>query len=177
MRVITGLAKGRKLNVLPGEEITRPTGERVKEGVFSAIQFDIEGRAVLDLFAGSGQMAIEALSRGADCATLVDSDSKACEVIRGNLESTGFSNVRVVKSDYAAFLAGTNESYGLIFLDPPYASDYLANAAHACVRLLNIGGLIVCEHSRDWQPPEMDSAEIVKQLKYGHTAISIYRKA
>jgi len=177
MRVITGLAKGRKLNALPGEDITRPTCERVKEGVFSAIQFDIEGRAVLDLFAGSGQMGIEALSRGADCATLVDSDAKACEVIRGNLTSTELSNARVVKNDYAGFLAGTNESYGLIFLDPPYASDFLVKAVCSCVRLLNVGGLMICEHSRDWQAPLIDGVELTKQLKYGRTVISIYRKA
>ena len=177
MRVITGSARGRRLNVLPGEDVTRPTSERVKEGVFSAIQFDIEGRAVLDLFAGSGQMAIEALSRGASYATLVDADAKACEIIRGNLEHTGFQNARVIKSDYAAFLSGTGENFGLIFLDPPYNSGLLEKAAAACVRLLNVGGLVICEHSKDYQMPGIDGLNLIKSLRYGRTSVSIFRKA
>ena len=118
MRVITGTARGRRLKELEGLE-TRPTTDRVKEGVFNIIQFDIEGRRVLDLFAGTGQLGIEALSRGAASAVFVDQRRDAASIIRENLKLTGLSDrARVVNGEAMAFLSSQRERFDLIFLDP-----------------------------------------------------------
>ena len=120
MRVITGSARGRKLKTLEGVDV-RPTTDRVKEAVFSIVQFDVQGAAVLDLFAGSGQMGIEALSRGAKLAVFVDSSKRSLEVVRDNLKTTGLApSSRVVTMDYKSFLAGTRDQFDIAFLDPPY---------------------------------------------------------
>ena len=122
MRVITGTARGRRLETLPGEE-TRPTAERVKEGLFSAIQFDIEGRRAVDLFAGSGQLGIEALSRGAAGCIFIDRNAEAAEVIRRNLKAAGlYASAHVLTTDAMLFLERGRERFDLAFLDPPYAS-------------------------------------------------------
>ena len=119
MRVITGLAKGRHLEELPGLD-TRPTTSRVKEGLFSAIQFDIEGRRVLDLFAGTGQLGIEALSRGAAFCDFVDSAPAALKVVQRNVRTCGFEDRAACHGkDFTAFLSRAGEKYGLVFLDPP----------------------------------------------------------
>ncbi len=122
MRVITGTARGRKLKELPGLD-TRPTTDRVKESIFNIIQFDIEGRRILDLYGGSGQLSIEALSRGAAEATLVELNPAAVRIIRENVETCGFTDrARIVASDAMAFLSGCREQYDVVFLDPPYLS-------------------------------------------------------
>lgn len=148
MRIITGTARGINLDTLEGLE-TRPTAERVKEALFSMIQFDIEGRNVLDLFGGSGQLALEALSRGALKATIVDASRDAIDIINTNCKKTKLdSKCRVTCSDYASFLKySANEKYGLIFLDPPYASDMIQKALRIIRErdLLMDGGVIVCE--------------------------------
>ena len=124
MRVITGSARGRRLKELEGLE-TRPTTGKVKEALFSVIQFDIEGRRVLDLFAGTGQLGIEALSRGAECAVFVERRRDALQVIRENLEACGMTDkARVVNGDAMSYLK-SGEKFDLIFLDPPYASGLL----------------------------------------------------
>ena len=106
MRVITGTARGRRLNELKGKE-TRPTTDRVKEGIFNIIQFDIEGRRVLDLFGGTGQLGIECLSRGAAHATFVDARTDAVKLIRENLALTALANrATVLTADYATVLSG-----------------------------------------------------------------------
>ena len=128
MRVITGSARGRRLQTLEGQEV-RPTPERIKEAVFSIIQFEIEGRRFLDLFAGSGQMGIEALSRGAREAVFVDSRKDSVQIIRENLEKTGLSRQgRVVNMDSLAFLSQPNGKFDLAFLDPPYRTGLLEKA-------------------------------------------------
>ena len=128
MRVITGTARGRRLKEPVGLE-TRPTADRVKEGIFSSIQFELEGRRVLDLFGGTGQMGIEALSRGAAHATFVDLRKEAVGIIRENLSLTGFSDrATVVQGDYLAFLTRCRETFDVIFLDPPYGSGMLEKA-------------------------------------------------
>lgn len=125
MRVITGIARGRRLKEPQGLE-TRPTTDRVKEGIFSSIQFEIEGRRVLDLFGGTGQMGIEALSRGAAHCTFVDLRKEAVGIIRENLKLTGLEGqATVVQGDALTFLTRCREKYDVIFLDPPYASDLL----------------------------------------------------
>ena len=120
MRVITGTAKGRKLKTLEGENV-RPTIERVKEAVFSIIQFEIEGRRVLDLFAGSGQLGIEALSRSAASAVFIDADKAAVAVVKENLEVSKLADkATVMQTDALAFLQTSNLTFDIAFLDPPY---------------------------------------------------------
>ena len=121
MRVITGTARGRVLRTLEGEDV-RPTTDRVKEAVFSIIQFEIEGRRVLDLFAGSGQLGIEALSRGAASATFVDMSKDSLSTVKYNLEHTKLGdNAKVVQTDALSFLKLTKDKFDIVFLDPPYA--------------------------------------------------------
>lgn len=149
MRIITGSARGVKLLTLEGDA-TRPTAERVKEAVFSMLQFELEGRAVLDLFAGSGQLGLEALSRGAARATLIDESRDAVAVVIENAKKTRlFDRCRISCADFAAFLRGAagRDRYDIVFLDPPYASGMVAPA----LRLLAEGGVlapgatVVCE--------------------------------
>ena len=127
MRIIAGMARRRVLETLPGDDVTRPTGERVKEGLFSAIQFELDGRHVLDLFCGSGQLALEALSRGAESAVMIDDNVSAVEVIKTNAKNTGLmKQCRISRMDYSEYLksaAAKGEKFDLVFLDPPYAKD------------------------------------------------------
>ena len=128
MRVITGTARGRKLGQLQGMD-TRPTTDQVKESIFNIIQFDIEGRRVLDLFAGTGQLGIEALSRGAAGCTFVDQRKDAVALVRSNLKLCQLSDkARVVQGEALSFLSTVREPYHLVFLDPPYQTDLLENA-------------------------------------------------
>ena len=149
MRVITGTARGTKLEALEGEA-TRPTSDKVKEALFSMIQFDIEGRAVLDLFGGSGQLALEALSRGAGRATIIDQSRDAVEIIIANAKKTHlFEKCRVSASDYASFIRGAagRETYDIVFLDPPYDGVFLPAALAKLhdAGLYAVGAHIVCE--------------------------------
>ena len=130
MRIITGTAKGKNLVTLPGES-TRPTAAKVKEAVFSALQFELEGRRVLDLFAGSGQMGLESMSRGAEHVMFVDASAEAISVVKENARRTGFfDQCRYLISDYRSYLrkAAGRDRYHLIFLDPPYALSACADA-------------------------------------------------
>lgn len=128
MRVITGTARGRVLRTLEGEDV-RPTTDRVKEAVFSIIQFEIEGRRVLDLFAGSGQLGIEALSRGAASATFVDMSKDSLSAVKYNLEHTKLGdNAKVVQTDALSFLKLTKDRFDIVFLDPPYASSLVVDS-------------------------------------------------
>lgn len=153
MRVITGTARGTNLASVPGDG-TRPTADRVKEAVFSMLQFDIEGRDVLDLFAGSGQLAIEALSRGAERATLVDMAREATDVIAANAKKTHLlGRCRILNTSFSSFLRGAagRETYDIIFLDPPYDSNMLPKALRAIDEggILAAGGTVVCETDCD----------------------------
>ena len=153
MRVITGSARGTTLASVPGEG-TRPTADRVKEAVFSMLQFDIEGRDVLDLFAGSGQLAIEALSRGAERATLVDMSREATDVIAANAKKTHLlGRCRILNTSFSSFLRGAagRETFDIIFLDPPYDSNMLPKALRAIEEggILAVGGTVVCETDCD----------------------------
>ena len=128
MRVITGKARGIQLKT-PDGMLTRPTADRVKEALFSIINFDIPNAAVLDLFGGTGQLGIEALSRGAKRGVFVDAREEACRLIRENLRRTKLTQESVVvRSDYMQFLNRCTERFSIIFLDPPYAETYLENA-------------------------------------------------
>ncbi len=175
MHIITGAARGVRLETLDGT-LTRPTSERAKEAIFSMLQFDLQGRRVLDLFAGSGQLGLEAVSRGASLAVLVDGAREAVEVIRRNVAKTRLSEgVRVVQSDALSYLNGCREEpFHLVFLDPPYAAGLLPAALTAlCKRdLLSVGATVVaeCGDPRDLFGGDEALAaqyEIFKSKRYG----------
>ena len=179
MRVITGKAKGISLKT-PNGMATRPTADRVKEAMFSIIQFDIPAASVLDLFGGTGQLGIEALSRDAKRAVFVDEREDACKLIRENLKRTKFEQMgKVVRSDYLAYLRSCREKFDIIFLDPPYAEVFLENSLKMIteIDILQSGGIIVAERPLGKELPwEFDGFVRSKDYKYGKTLITIYRK-
>ena len=184
MRIITGRARGAKL-AAPKGETTRPTAERTKEAIFSILQFEIEGREVLDLFAGSGQMGLEALSRGAAHAVLCDRSREAADVIRANALKTRLApQCDILCADYAAALQTMrhNRAFDLVFLDPPYAAGLMGDVLNRLVRaqLLRDGATVVCETGdpslvRDAVNSAFFSIE--REAKYGiaHVTILKYR--
>ena len=179
MRVITGTARGRKLKEPAGME-TRPTTDRVKEGIFSSIQFEIEGRRILDLFGGTGQMGVEALSRGAAHCTFVDLRKEAVSIIRENLELTGFTNrSRVIQGDALAFLSRCRETFDVIFLDPPYDSGLLEKSMElvTTIDIVSENGIIVCENgsSAGW-PTVSPPYRLQKEYRYGKIKTALYRR-
>ena len=180
MRVISGTARGRKLKELPGLD-TRPTTDRVKESMFNIVQFDIEGRSVLDLFAGTGQLGIEALSRGADRCVFVDQGRAAAAVIRDNLAHTGLDGrARVVQGDSLSFLAGCREKFDLILLDPPYQSDLLDRALKTAaeIDILKENGIILCESALDRELPQLEHPYLRgREYRYGKIKLTLYRRS
>ena len=179
MRVITGSARGKRLKELPGMA-TRPTTDRVKEGLFSALQFEIEGRRVLDLFAGTGQLGIECLSRGAASAVFVDRRKDAVALIKDNLKATGLAqNARVVSGDSMEYLKSVRERFDLIFLDPPYAEDLLENAVAHIARfdILAPHGIIAAEHPVGKVLPALAPPyRVQRTYRYGKIALTLYRR-
>ena len=180
MRVITGKARGVQLKT-PEGLLTRPTTDRVKEALFSIINFDIPGAQVLDLFGGTGQLGIEALSRGAKSAVFVDQREEACRLIRENLKRTKLEqDARVVRGDYLEYLARCREKYDIIFLDPPYAEVFLENALKRIteIDILQSGGIIVAERPLGKDLPwEFEGYTRSRDYKYGKILLTIYRKA
>lgn len=178
MRVITGVARGKRLITVAGNDIVRPTGEKVKEALFSSIQFDIEGRRVLDLFAGSGQLGIEALSRGAESCIFVDNNDASLKAVKQNLESTGLVDKAIVqKSDYATFAMRCAQKFDIAFLDPPYQAGILEDAVSKVIPLMSDYGKIFCEHPSELKMPEIiASFAVCKVYKYGKTLITVYKK-
>ena len=179
MRVITGKARGVLLKT-PEGMLTRPTSDRVKEALFSIVNFDLPGANVLDLFAGTGQLGIEALSRGAKHAVFVDAREDACKIVRENLRRTKLENeAKVVRGDYLDYLRRCKEKYDIILLDPPYAEVFLENALKCIteIDILHSGGIIVAERPLGKELPwEFDGFTRSKDYKYGKTLITIYRK-
>lgn len=180
MRVITGSARGVQLKT-PDGLVTRPTTDRVKEAMFSIIHFEIPGAAVLDLFGGTGQLGIEALSRGAKSAVIVDAGESACRMIRENLKRTRMEGQgRVIRSDYLDFLSRTKEQFDIILLDPPYAEVFLENALKRIteIDILRSGGIIMTERPLGKELPwEFPGYERSRDYKYGKTLLTVYRKA
>lgn len=179
MRVITGSARGVRLETPQGLD-TRPTTERVKESLFSAIQFEIEGRQVLDLFAGCGQLGIEALSRGAERAVFIDTSKDSIRLIRTNLKKTKLEDrATVLQSDYLAYLKRCRQKFGLIFLDPPYAETFLEQALAAIYEfdILASGGIIVTERPKG-KTLDAEWAGYVRSKDYGFGAscVTLFRK-
>ena len=179
MRVITGKARGVALKTPEGMH-TRPTADRVKEALFSIIQFDIPGTNVLDLFGGTGQLGIEALSRGAKRAVFVDEREDACKLIKENLRRTKLeSDGQVIRGDYAEYLRRCREKFGIIFLDPPYAEVFLENSLKLIteIDILQSGGIIVTERPLGKELLcEFPGYTRSKDYKYGKTLLTLYRK-
>ena len=179
MRVITGKARGVQLKT-PDGMATRPTADRVKEALFSIIQFDVPTAKVLDLFGGTGQLGIEALSRGAKGAVFVDAGEPACRLIKENLHRTKLeTDAKVVRSDYLQYLNRCREKYDIIFLDPPYAEVFLENALKriAEIDILETGGIIVAERPVGKELPwDFEGFTRSKDYKYGTVLLTIYRK-
>ncbi len=178
MRVITGVARGRRLVTVEGTELVRPTTDRVKEAIFSAIQFDIPGAVVLDLFAGSGQLGIEALSRGAAECHFVDNAAPSVKAVRQNIEHCGFGELSQVHSmPFSAFLKSARCEFDIALLDPPYERKIIQKALPILVPKMSERGVIVCEHERDCVlPREIGGFELARLLRHGSISLSIYRR-
>ena len=179
MRVITGSARGVQLKT-PDGMTTRPTTDRVKEALFSIIHFDLPGAEVLDLFGGTGQLGIEALSRGAKSAVFVDAGEPACRLIKENLKRTKLEGLgKVVRSDYLDYLRRCKEKFDIILLDPPYAEVFLENALKCIteIDILRQDGIIVTERPFGKELPwDFSGFERSKDYKYGNTLLTVYRK-
>lgn len=177
MRVITGTARGRKLITLEGSDV-RPTTDMVKEAMFSTIQFEIEGARVLDLFCGSGQLGLEALSRGAAYCTFVDQSRDAQNVTRENLQATGLSkNSKVAAMDAIAFLQSTQGGFDIALLDPPYGKELVTAALPLLTAKMTESGVIICETALDDDLPEtVGGFNMIKARRYGKIKLTIYRK-
>ncbi len=176
MRVITGIARGMRLNTLEGDDVTRPTGEKVKEALFSMIQFEIEGSRVIDLFAGSGQLGIEALSRGAESCVFCDKNMDAFKLIKENLQHTKlFKQSKVVCCDYNdALRSGT---YDIAFVDPPYSKGIIDDVLPKLVPRMSDSGVIICECSEyDEIPENAGEFTLTDRRRYGKTSVALYRK-
>lgn len=180
MRVITGKARGIQLKT-PEGMLTRPTADRVKEALFSIINFDIPGAKVLDLFGGTGQLGIEALSRGAQNAVFIDAREDACRLIRENLKRTKLEqDGRVIRSDYLDYLKRCKEKFNIILLDPPYAEVFLETALKQIteIDILETNGIIITERPLGKELPwEFEGFARSKDYKYGKTLLTIYRKS
>jgi len=180
MRIIAGSAKGHTIKV--PRDVSRPTTDRVRESVFGMLSAVLEGAQVLDLFAGSGALGIEALSRGAETCTFVEQNRSAVRVIEENLKKTKAGNGKVVCREVGAFLKGENRSYDLIFADPPYA-DGLSDLARDLVSLsgwaewLAEGGYLVLEREAMGDLPNPVGLELLQQRDYGRSRIAIYQHA
>ena len=180
LKIITGTAKGKIIKTLEGEA-TRPTSERIKEAIFSSIQFDIENRRVLDIFAGSGQMGLEALSRGAESCMFIDSSREAMDIVKENAAKTGFSGrSKYLVSDAKNYVrkASGKQTFDLVFIDPPYKSKCAVELLLKLERsgVLADGAIVVIESGEEVIDPEkLPSFEVTKSKQYGKkTALNIF---
>ena len=177
MRVITGSARGRKLITLEGEEITRPTSQSTKEALFSSIQFELEGKRVLDLFAGCGQLGIEALSRGAVFCTFVENNRQAYKIVEQNISSCNMEDMSsIVFSDAVSFLK-RNGTFDIAFLDPPYNKGLISECLTLLSEHMSDEGVIICESARnETLPQSAGDFSITRERNYGKTKLTYYRK-
>lgn len=176
MRVITGKARGRKLKDFEGRDI-RPTTDMVKEAIFSIIQFDIEGSEVLDLFSGTGQLGIEALSRGAKFCRFVDKSKESAELTNENINLAGFRwESNVVNGDSLDFLRMARYTFDIALLDPPYNNGLIEQALPLLEPKMSQRGIVVCEHERGLElPDEVGRLKKSKTYNYGKVAVTVYR--
>ncbi len=177
MRVITGTARGRKLVTLEGEDV-RPTTDRVKESIFNIIQFDLEGAYVLDLFAGSGQLGIEALSRGAKHCTFVDSSAKSIDVVKQNLKTVGFEKMAsVFCGDSKMYITLSRDKFDIALLDPPYNKQILDSVLPVVAEKMADYGVIICESALNESLPQAAGEfSLYREYKYGKIKLTAYRK-
>ena len=180
MRVVAGKAKGTALKA-PNGMATRPTADKVKEAMFSIVQFDLPGARVLDLFGGTGQLGIEAVSRGAKTAVIVDASGEACSVIRENIKRTKMEGeISLVRSDYLAFLKSCKQKFDLILLDPPYAEDFLEKSLKMIteIDILQSGGIIIAERPLGKELSlDFPGYTPSKDYKYGKILVTLFRKS
>ncbi|MEG2930427.1 MAG: 16S rRNA (guanine(966)-N(2))-methyltransferase RsmD [Ruthenibacterium sp.] len=176
MRVIAGIARNTRLVALPGDDVTRPTIDRVKEGMFSAVHFMIEGARVLDLCAGSGQLGLEALSRGAARCVFIDQSRDAVAVILQNLKASGLAEkASVAQISAESYLAACREQFDLILMDPPYRQGIAAALLPQTARVIAPGGTVIAETEYGAQMPgECGALTLKKQYKYGAVALARY---
>lgn len=179
MRVISGIFKGRKLRTLSGYRV-RPTSQRVREAIFDLLEVEWDGCVVLDLFAGSGALGVEALSRGAQRAVFVEMDPAAVELLWKNLSVLGVTErAKVVRADVIRFLrkGGSKEQYGVVFADPPYGKQLASKCLMELAKRgwLSKGAMVVIEHSkREHLEEERGSLRLVSRRRYGDTMVSLY---
>ena len=180
MKIISGIYKGRNI---AGHDLvgTRPTMERVKESLFAIIQNNINDSIVLDLFSGSGNLGIEALSEGAKYAYLVDSNPKAVKTIKQNIENLNIINAQVINMDYLKalnYLKNKKKQFDLIFLDPPYKTNYIEKSIELITKnqLLAQDGLIICENDDLDKIVYGENYKIVKEKKYGDKWVVILKQ-
>ena len=178
MRVISGTARGRRLRE-PADYNIRPTTDKVKESIFNIIQFEIEGRRVLDLFAGTGQLGIEALSRGAESCVFVDESGAAIKIIGENVKACGFEKqAQVMRSDALSVLPRLGK-FDVILLDPPYDTELLSKVLAKIIEIdiLKVNGIILCESRAEAVLPEAEAPYVVrKEYKYGKIKLTLYTR-
>lgn len=179
MRVISGLIKGLKLRFLK-ETSVRPTSEKVKEAIFDSIQFIVEGKVFLDLFAGCGQMGIEAVSRGAKKAYLVDFYKDSICTIKSNISrfrEDFFKKVFIINKDVFSFLKSNTEIFDIVFMDPPYKKGIIPKVLNDLSDFVASDGIVICEHEKSEVLPEtVKDLRIFKIKSYGKTSVSFYKK-
>lgn len=177
MKVITGSLRGRNLDTLGGDDVTRPTTQSTKEALFSSIQFEIEGRRVLDLFAGSGQLGIEAISRGARHCTFVESNKNAYKIVQRNTEKCNIEGkCSLVLGEAKSFLM-KKDCFDIAFVDPPYHKGIIEECLPPLTKMMSDDGVIVCESAKDeTMPKEVNSWCIAREKHYGKTKLTYYRK-
>lgn len=175
MRVITGIARGRKLIAPEGLDV-RPTADKVKEGIFSAVQFQLEDALVLDLFAGSGQMGIEALSRGAKRAVFVDSSAKSLKCVAENLNNTGLRDqAEVISRDSYDYIRSTAKTFDIIILDPPYRAGHIQKLLPLAEKKLSENGCIICEYEKEAGEPQAPEGTVLRKIyQYGKINVAIF---
>lgn len=179
MRIISGTSRGRRLNEPKGMDV-RPTSDMVKESIFNIIQFQLEGRRVLDLFSGTGQLGLEALSRGAVFCDFVDTSRDSVALTKENVALAGFQDIaKVHLMDSAVFLNSAVEKYSVIFLDPPYSTNLLEKSLKIIneIDILERNGIIICESRADKELPDMTPPYYLKKsYKYGKIKITVFSR-
>ncbi len=179
MRIIAGEMRSRKLKAPEGMD-TRPTADRVKEALFSILGSRLYGARVLDLYGGSGALALEAISRGADSAVICDLSPKACQVIQENIDALGCgSRARLLRMKDTAALAALSkkgDAFDLIFLDPPYRMSTVPICeAIVAGGLLKAGGTVIVEHGRETPPDILPPLRLTDHREYGAAGLGFYQ--